>query len=110
VHRYTAAFKAYVCLYHVAQGGKLATAADASGISDSLLCIWRARFTKGIIRVFSAKYLPAPTPQSIRASLDAFQARRGIANCTNAVDGTHVPYSPPLAEVRSCLRPCEALV
>ena len=97
--RYPARFQVLVCLYHIAQGGALTLTADLAGVSPQLLCIWRSQFSRGIALAFTNKYMPVPTLQTIAASKAAFKARRGIADVAYAVDGTHVPFKPPSAQV-----------
>ena len=103
VCRYTARFKTLVCLYNIAQGGALTLTADLAGVSPQLLCTWRSEFTKGVALAFTHTYMPVSTPQLILTSNTDMASRRGIWGCPIAVDGTHVPFKPRSAQVRTLI-------
>ena len=104
-YQQTSDFKLAVCLYFFAGRGKgdMQAVGDAGHIGRSTVLKYVDKFVNGVLRVLKRTYMPskAPPNERLREIRSQFASRRGIANVAMAVDGTHVPYVPPIEKFRN---------
>jgi len=104
-YQQTSDFKLAVCLYFFAGRGKgdMQAVGDAGHIGRSTVLKYVDEFVNGVLHVLKRTYMPskAPPNERLREIRLQFASRRGIANVAMAVDGTHVPYVPPIEKFRN---------
>ena len=102
-HRFPGRFKFACCMYVLAHGANGTSqwkgAADCAGLGESTVEGYMSEFNIGVVRVLGPDYLPGsdcpPPPERLARIREEFAKRRGIPNVALAVDGTHIPFSPP---------------
>lgn len=93
-------FRVATCLYVYAHGGPLIHASGVASIGEQTVRDWLRWFARAVIMVFGPVYMPRtpPSPAVLRSIRSEFASRQGIPNVAMAVNGTHVPYFPRIAE------------
>ena len=74
---------------------------DAASIGkSSTLRKWLSEFASSVIKGLRTVYMPSKpfAPAEMQAIKDQFASRRGITEVALAVDGSHTPFHPTVAE------------
>ena len=87
-------FKLGACLYVLALGACIGSAADTASIGKSTLELWLRQFATACCTVLRPVYMPAKplSPSLLQQVRSEFAARRGVPNVAMACDGSHVPF------------------
>ena len=65
------------------------------GIARSTVCVIVHDTCKAIVQVLSKEYISFPTGRALREVVDGFKSKWDIMQCAGAIDGSHIPVSPP---------------
>ena len=65
------------------------------GIARSTVCVIVHDTCKAIVQVLSPEYIKFPTGTALTEVVEGFKEYWDIIQCAGAIDGSHIPVSPP---------------
>ena len=65
------------------------------GIARSTVCVIVHDTCKAIVQVLSPEYIKFPTGTALTEVVEGFKEKCDIMQCAGAIDGSHIPVSPP---------------
>ena len=84
-----------VTLWYLSTGSEFRTVAWLFGISKSSVCLIVRETCEAIVHVLQKQMIKLPKGDILDQVIEGFEFRWGFPNCFGAVDGTHIPVTPP---------------
>ena len=84
-----------VTLWYLSAGSGFRTVAWLFGISKSSVCTIVRETCDAIVQVLQKQMIKLPKGDMLDRVIEGFEFKWGFPNCVGAVDGTHIPVTPP---------------
>lgn len=84
-----------VTLWTLATPAEYRTIAHLFGIARSTVCKIVHDTCEAITGVLLKRYITFPSGDKLQAVIEGFESKWGLPQCIGAVDGCHIPVSPP---------------
>ena len=84
-----------VTLWYLSTGSGFRTVAWLFGISKSSVCTIVRETCDAIVQVLQMQLIKLPKGDMLDQVIEGFEFKWGFPNCVGAVDGTHIPVTPP---------------
>ena len=84
-----------VTLWTLATPAEYRTIGHLFGIARATVCTILHDTCEAIVEVLLKRYISFPTGNKLQQVIDGFESRWGVPQCVGAVDGCHIPVSPP---------------
>ena len=85
-----------ICLWCLASSVEYRTVAHLFGTSRASVCLIVHSVCKAIVKLLMPKYIRLPkTENELNDLVAGFSDSWGFPNCGGAIDGSHIPVSPP---------------
>ena len=84
-----------VTLWCLATPTEYRTIAHLFGIARSTVCKMVHETCRSIVEVLLKDYIKFPSGDQLDQVVDEFKGKWGVPQCFGAIDGSHVPISPP---------------
>ena len=81
-----------ITLWYLATCSEYRTIGHLFGVARCTLCVIVHDTCKAINEVFTNDYISFPTGREV---VDGFKNKWGFIQCAGAIDGSHIPVSPP---------------
>ena len=82
-------------LYHLASGANYLTVGNVFGVSRTSVCFAVHRVTRAIVDHLLPDIIRYPEGGRFQEVLNGFEEKWGFPQCIGAIDGTHIPITPP---------------
>lgn len=82
-------------LYHLASGADYRTVGNVFGVSKATVCLAVRRVTCAIVDHLMPEIIQFPEGDRFDEVINGFEERWGFPQCIGAIDGTHIPITPP---------------
>ena len=84
-----------VTLWFLATTAEYRTLAHLFGIGRSTVCNIVQETLKAIVSVLMRQYITFPNGSGLQDVIEGFSERFGVPQCAGAIDGSHIPVTPP---------------
>ena len=84
-----------ITLWCLATCSEYQTIGHLFGVACSTVCVIVHTTCEAINEVFTKEYLSFPTGNDLKDVVDGFKDKWDIVQCAGAIDGSHIPVSPP---------------
>lgn len=84
-----------IALYHLASSANYETVANLFGVSREAVCDIVKDITEAIVDHLLPDISKIPEGQRLENVVNGFEERWGFPQCIGAIDGTHIPVTPP---------------
>ena len=89
--------KVAITVYYFATGAGQRMIGNLFGVSRSTVCLAVQFVTKAIVKNLVPLFISPPMGQRVQEVVDGFDNKYQFPQCIGAIDGTHVPVTPPSA-------------
>ena len=87
-----------VTLWYLATCTEYRTIEHLFGIARSTVCLIIHDICQANVDLLLRKYIQFPKGQQLHDVVNGFKTKSGMIQCCGAIDGTHIPVTPPFLE------------
>lgn len=91
----SAVHRTAIAVYQLATGSNFKTVANLFGVSRAIVCLAVHAVTNAIVEHLMPTFIKFPTGQRLEEVVNGFRVKYGFPQCLGAIDGTHIPVTPP---------------
>lgn len=84
-----------ICLYYLASGSLYRVVGDVFGIHKSTVCVIVHKVCNKIVEKLIQQWITIPDEHECEEISERFRARCGLPRIILAIDGSHIPVTPP---------------